>query len=373
MIVNYNSQRKKVFLIFSDLSLGGVQTKMIHLANALVAQGIDCWIFLEEKGKYPRICLLDKRVKIVVSLNIKIFNKRPFYGWRFMFFVSLFAMYLRPASLFVSLAPLATQLLFFLSRMCPSLVSKIVVNEDTLPAYEYEGIRYSSLRRRIKMYYPKTKSVIAVSESTYNNLREQFKIPSPPLTFLSNWASFASALWPSGRRRDIDLLYAGRLDAQKQPKALANVLSGVLKKRPRTTIRVYGDGKELDIFKERLKTLGIYNKIFVSTPAKNIRTLLTRSKFFLFTSRYEGLPFAGVEAMREGAVVACLEAPGLRDMVRDGNTGVIKQSIPFLVEDTVRLLDNPKALHRIQLAAFRYAKKNYSERNEELLMRLMLE
>ncbi len=373
MTVHYNTGKKRVFFIFSNVSLGGVQTKMIRLANTMVAQGVDCWMFLEEKGKYSRSNLLDKRIKVIVSLNIKIINKRPFRGWRFMLFVSLFALYLQPMSLFVSLAPLATQLIFFLSKLCPPLVSRIVVNEDTFPNREYEGIRHVSLRRRMLLYYPRSKCVIAVSKSTYNNLREQFGISSPPLTLLPNWTNFASASSPSGKSRDIDLLYAGRLDAQKQPKVLAQVLAGILKKRPQTTVRVHGDGEKLNEFTQCLKTLKIYNKVLVLPPTEDVEAVLMRSKILLFTSRYEGLPFVGVEAMRAGAVVACLDAPGLRDLVRDGGTGLMKRDISVLIEATARLLDSPAALGRMRRAAFGYAKENFSERNEERLIQMMLE
>jgi len=373
MIVHYNTEKKRVFFVFSNLSLGGVQTKMIHLANALVAQGVDCWIFLEERGKYSRSNLLDKRVKVIASLNIKVFNKRPFRGWRFMFLVSLFVVFLRPRSLFVSLAPLATHLMFFLLKLYPPLASRVVVNEDTFPGYEYEGARHASLRRQIMTYYPRSKRVIAVSQSTYNNLREQFGISSPPLTLLPNWTNFSSASSPSGKSRDIDLLYAGRLDAQKQPEVLVDVLAGIFKKRPQTTVRVHGDGEKLNEFTQCLKTLKIHTKVLVLPPTEDIEVVLMRSKILLFTSRYEGLPFVGVEAMKAGAVVACLDAPGLRDLVRDGRTGVMKRDVSVLVENIARLLDSPAALGRMQRAAFGYAKDVFSERNEERLIQMMLE
>lgn len=367
--------KKKVFLVFSNLGLGGVQTKMISLANRLVTMGIECWVFVEELGPNSRVSLFDPRVKIIRSLALRVFHKRPFWGWRFLLLVVIVACIKRPQTIFVSLAHLSVQLLRILSVMCPGLSKRVVVNEDTYPSGEYAHYNNRELvsKNEIKKYYNHAKLVIAVSQSTYKNLREQFGVFSPPLTLLPNWTSFLSASRPSAKNRDIDLLYAGRLDAQKQPEVLASVLSGILKKRPQTVVQIYGDGKLLGAFKYRLKTLGIYDKVIVLPPVENIATVLTKSKILLFTSRYEGLPFVGVEAMRAGAIVACFEAPGLRDMVRDGSTGLMKRAAPVLIESTARLLDNPAALRRMRLAAFLYAREKFSERNEERLIQMMLE
>lgn len=368
----YNTPKKRIFLVFSDLSLGGVQTKMISLANSLVAQGTDCWIFLEEKGTYSRMHLLDKRVKVIVSLNIKFFNKRPFYGWRYMFFVACSIYIFRPTSIFVSLAPLATQLLFFLSRLFPSFVSRVVINEDTYPSQEYRQKKYAVVRKNMTMLYPKSKCVIAVSKNTYNDLYEQFNIQSPPLMLLPNWVDFKGASILLPLHRDIDILYAGRLDMQKQPMVLASVLFEIIKKRPKTTIQILGEGKQRNEFVERLKELGIRDNVVVNNPVHDIRPYLARAKVLLFTSLYEGLPFVGIEAMKEGVVIGALETPGLCDLIRNKKTGVMAKNTSSLVLKIVTLLQDPATLLRLRGVAYIYAKKHFSEHNRERLIQVLL-
>jgi len=368
-----NSNRKqRIFLIFSDLGLGGVQTKMISLANKLAEQGADCWIFLEERGRYSRARFLDNRVKVVTSLSIKIFNKRLFYGWRFVFLATLFIRILNPDSIFVSLSPLATQLINFLSRIYPEKVKSILVNEDTYPSLKYECLR-NCYKDNITKYYQKAKYVIAVSKSTFWDLRRNFQISSPPLVLLPNWTAFESSKIPTLKGRDIDIIYAGRLESQKRPLLLIKLFSKLVTIKPRINIRVYGDGKLKDTMMLQIKKLHLGENVHILSPVPDLSQILRRTRFAVFTSSYEGLPMAGIEAMKEGSVVACLDAPGLRDLVIDNETGVVETSLPKLTSHISRLLDHPGDIKRLQKSAYEYAKINFSERNEKKLISLILE
>ena len=71
--------------------------------------------------------------------------------------------------------------------------------------------------------------------------------------------------------------------------------------------------------------------------------LLRRSLFVCAPSRYEGWGIAAVEASAAGKAVLGSRIDGLRDAVRDGETGVLVDpgSVDHLEQGMRRLLDDP--------------------------------
>lgn len=360
-------------MIFSDLGLGGVQTKMIKLAHRLDSEGHECWIFLKTKGKNHRVMQLPKRVIIISSLDIRIFNKHPFWGWRFALFVSIIACIFRPTSIFVSLSPLATQLLSYLSVLSPTLAHRVIVNEDTLPSMEYANYHEDNkMRVKVRNMYLHTRAVIAVSQSGYEDLMKNYNIPSPPLQLLPNWTSFIDGSLPNQNKRKIDVVYGGRLSRQKRPELLAELFSALINRKKNLKIHVYGDGPEARFFESELEKRNLSDVVHLYSPKADFISVLRSSKIVVFTSLYEGMPFVALEAMRHGTVIACLAVPGLRELVVSKKTGIMTETVSDLAKEILKVLNNKKKLQELGEEAFLYGKKNFSEENENKLINLLL-
>jgi glycosyltransferase involved in cell wall biosynthesis len=76
--------------------------------------------------------------------------------------------------------------------------------------------------------------------------------------------------------------------------------------------------------------------------------------------------------MKYGAVVAGLDAPGIRDLVIDGQTGIVALTVAELTTKIQLLLSQPKRLEAIGRQAYLFAKENFSETNRENLLRELL-
>ena len=364
-----------VLMVFSDLGLGGVQTKMISLANELVRRGIFCRILIQSKNGFYRLEELDRKVKVTCPLDMELFGKHPFWGWRFGVFVAIVSLLLRQQSMVVSLAPLSVTLLKIYAFIAPWMLSRVVVNEDTYPSLYYSGGHvHGATHADIRTWYKKAQAVIAVSKSTYADLSRVFKIPSPPLVYIPNWA-LSDNQKRSRRRPDraIDVVYAGRFAKQKQPMVLARVLSEIVKTRPKTNIHIYADGPMKSEFIGELVRLKMKQKVRLYNPIARMEHILRNTKCLLITSQFEGMPFIGLEAMACGAVMAGFDVPGVRDIVKDGETGVLAQNQEELSDHVIKLLNHTKIREDLARNARKRAESEFSENNRDTLIDLLLE
>lgn len=362
---------KRIFFVFYNMGLGGVQTKMLDVANELVVRGVESWVLLDEKGHHDRIGRFDPRVRIVVCWDHPRLNQRPFRRLRrlrFIVFVLIMTLLYRPQRIFVSMCTLATQIIFFL----PWVARTMIINEDTLPSLEFSYSHWLWGRSRIGRMYPKVKQVIAVSKNTYADLHDEYNVPSPPLRYLPNWTTFRGTDLPRDDGRTIDIVYGGRLDAQKRPEFMVDFFQELLTELPDLVIRIYGDGKLSTVVDARIRQLQPTSDIRREPPIADFGPILQTSKLFVFTSLYEGLPFVGIEAMKHGAVIVGLRAPGVNDLVVHGETGILAYNVADLTTRTVALLKSFKRMRDFRRAAYERARKYFSEKNRDKLISTLL-
>jgi glycosyltransferase involved in cell wall biosynthesis len=160
--------------------------------------------------------------------------------------------------------------------------------------------------------------------------------------------------WPD---RDNDLVFVGRLTEYKRPDRFVATVAGVAKQIPRVCAVMVGDGPLMRELKDRAAALGVRENINFTGQRKDVETILSRSKIFVLTSRWEGLSIAMMEAMAAGAVPVVSDVGDLRDLVREGENGhlVGENQIDVFVEHISRLLGNPLLWRRCSLAAARDA------------------
>lgn len=117
------------------------------------------------------------------------------------------------------------------------------------------------------------------------------------------------------------LLFIGRMSVQKNPRFLAQVLSGL---RGRSWRAVFlGDGPLLGALKEELVRGGVADQCECSGWAdeKKVRAALETSDLLIMPSLSEGLPVAAIEASAHGLALCGSAIPGLRDVLEDGVNG----------------------------------------------------
>lgn len=126
------------------------------------------------------------------------------------------------------------------------------------------------------------------------------------------------------------IIAIGRLDhIQKRPHLLIQAFARVVSRFPDWQVHVYGmvDKTEQDYelyLQALIKKLNLTNKVFLKGTTEQIKDKLYAADLFAIPSAYEGFPLAMTEAMSAGLpVVGFAVAPGVKDLLRDGETGIL--------------------------------------------------
>lgn len=159
---------------------------------------------------------------------------------------------------------------------------------------------------------------------------------------------------PKPEKRTKDVVQSGRLvDFKNQPMLLKAFIE-VHKKHPDYTLKIYG-GDSFDGTKEILESIIAENAaegyIKLMGASDSLEVDLTDAALYAFSSDWEGLPNALLEAMALGLPIVATDCPcgGPRTVMEDGVNGLL---IPIknqkALEDGInRLIENPLLAERL--------------------------
>ena len=166
------------------------------------------------------------------------------------------------------------------------------------------------------------------------------------------------------RAEDSYLLYFGRTDVHtKGLDTLVTAFASVAADHPDLRLRLAGRGRRKET--ERLARLvaasAAADRIDLLGPVDEKRKgeLLSNALFVCAPSRYEGWCIAAVEASAAGKAVLGSEIDGLRDAVRDGDTGILvaSENPGQLAAGMRRLLADGDLRERLGLAGREWARR----------------
>jgi glycosyltransferase involved in cell wall biosynthesis len=143
---------------------------------------------------------------------------------------------------------------------------------------------------------------------------------------------------PMGEEKTEDLLFVGRLDEQKN---VLNLIKAV--ERTKFTLDVYGDGRLQKTIETYVRQMGRDNQVRLRGVVSNNRLpeILNTHKIFVLPSIYEGMPKTLLEAMSCGCCCLATDVPGIRDVIRNNENGLLvgtsheelRQGIERLMKD----------------------------------------
>ena len=120
------------------------------------------------------------------------------------------------------------------------------------------------------------------------------------------------------------LLYIGRLEAEKNPLMLIEAAS-----RLETPVEVVmiGDGPARAELETRAAELGVVLDLVGMLPNAELPEHIHAADVFALASNYEGHPKALIEAMACGKAVVGVDVPGIRDVIRHGENGLLCEKV----------------------------------------------
>jgi glycosyltransferase involved in cell wall biosynthesis len=113
------------------------------------------------------------------------------------------------------------------------------------------------------------------------------------------------------------VIFVGRLAPEKNLGALVEAVARV----PGARLRLVGDGPERAALERAARGAGVRVEFTGTVRNEAVPGLLNGATLFALPSRYEGQPKALLEAMACGLPVVGADVPGIREVLRHGDTG----------------------------------------------------
>jgi len=185
---------------------------------------------------------------------------------------------------------------------------------------------------------------IVISPSMEKKLKNKFGMDSNIL-FLANAPD--TTLFSLSPREENFILFLGRIEVyQKGLDVLLKAFEAVTKAHPEIKLKLAGpinkkNKKKLDSIIER-RQLGNQIEFAGVVSGKEKFDILSHCLFVCMPSRYEGWPIVAIEAAACRKPVIGSNIPGLKDVVKDGETGLLvepenpeklSEAVIYLIED----------------------------------------
>lgn len=137
--------------------------------------------------------------------------------------------------------------------------------------------------------------------------------------------------WPySPAERPHTIGMIGRLSREKIPSLFVAAAPYILERYPHVRFVIGGSGPEEETLKRFAKELGVSNRFEFMGWTNEVATILQTLDIFVFTSKYgskfEGLPWAVLEAQAVGVPTIASAVGGVPEVIEDGRNGVLLHS-----------------------------------------------
>jgi glycosyltransferase involved in cell wall biosynthesis len=242
-----------------------------------------------------------------------------------------------------------------LSGIAHHLFGKSVFREAGLIPAAYVYV----MERTALALYRRSMPFMVVSRSTEREFLDG-GFPPERLAVIHNCVDHGKYTVGDGRKSDGPLaLCFGRLKRYKSVDHFLRALPAVLAAFPGLRAVVAGEGDDTARLRELARTLGIEEAVeFTGYVTEERKVELLRAAWFtVTTSLKEGWGLTVIEANACGTPALAADVPGLRDAVREGETGLLfpHGDIAALSERMVRLLDDAALRRRLGEGAVRWA------------------
>ena len=149
---------------------------------------------------------------------------------------------------------------------------------------------------------------------------------------------------------------------QKDPATWLAVAARVAAGHPDVRfVWVWGGEQEAEV-RRRAAALGLQDRLSFPGYRPDARELVGAFDVFLLTSRFEGLPYTPIEALGAGTPVVATDVVGTRDVVRQGETGLLGPpgDVDALAGHVSRLLDDPALAAELAAAGREDVRRRFS-------------
>jgi glycosyltransferase involved in cell wall biosynthesis len=172
----------------------------------------------------------------------------------------------------------------------------------------YDRILFEPFLRRAQR-------VICLTGTMRDEVVTRYRVPRERVRVVPNGVDLSRPAPATGARAARELLFVGRLVAQKNVLAVVDAMSEL----PRdVTLRIVGEGELGPRIGARIRELGLSNvRLEGRMDAAELATAYRRATALLMPSSHEGMPLVLLEALAAGVPVVCSRIPELVEVGGD--------------------------------------------------------
>lgn len=161
------------------------------------------------------------------------------------------------------------------------------------------------------------------------------------------------------------VLQVGRMEPQKAPKLLVEAFAEVVRQHPQTMLLLAGDGELRGEVEATIARHGLADHVRILGFRQDVPDLLRVADVFAFSSLWEAMGRAMVEAMLAGRAVVVPAIYGIPEVVRHDETGWLYEvgRVDQLAAGISHLLAHPEARARLGEAAQALTRRLFDLRN----------
>jgi glycosyltransferase involved in cell wall biosynthesis len=226
----------------------------------------------------------------------------------------------------------------------------------------------------IRFFYRWTDAIVTVSNELQLELQQFCGIPAGRFKTIYNFADVDEVTAAS--KQDIDnvldraltenfsLINSGRMEEQKNQEFLLQVFHGLSQRKHNSKLFILGDGQLRTQLIQYAVSLGLnvytiwdgipaneHHNVFFMGFEKNPFKYFAKAKWFVFTSRWEGLPLVLVESMACNTPIISTDCKtGPREILSDRIEPVTFTEAPLMAEYGILMPDEKAADEQNQLA-----------------------
>lgn len=234
---------------------------------------------------------------------------------------------------------------------CGYMWSELVAKQQSSDSYTL------SRSRRIEAEVFGTAQRIVVTTPTMaESISQRIAAIKEHITVIPNYVETDRFMPEREQTRDIDVVFVGRMHHVKNVSALLESACPLNVK-----LLLIGDGSLREELQHRFDCLKGRIEWHSKIPNEHLPAQLNRAKIFVLPSHYEGHPKALIEAMSCGLAVIGANSPGIRELIRHGETGWLCNTDAKSIQTAIQmLLANPNLQKKLGNNARRYVLESYS-------------
>lgn len=200
----------------------------------------------------------------------------------------------------------------------------VVIVEHNDPVMNPSGRIWDTLRRKT---YPRAQKLVSVSQGVDKHFswlsESQRTVIHNPLELSENYLAPAGCETTAKPERKW-ITAMGRLTAQKGFDLLLSAFARVAGDHPDWRLMIIGEGELRRELEDLRAKLGLSESVSFAGLLSNPLPTLRNSQLFVMASRFEGFPYAALEAMACGLPVIYTDCPsGPAEIIRDGVDGLL--------------------------------------------------